>query len=93
MGVRVAAAELAMIIDGTYVTDADRIRLMREIEEQANVEANTTVVAESLQRAPIASASETGQSEQLASDEIRGEGQQIKRIHYQSNKPRNGHFL
>ena len=37
--------------------------------EHDYVETNVEVVAESLQRAPIASASETGHSEKLAGDE------------------------
>ena len=55
-------------IDGTYVTDGERIRVMRAIEEQANVEANTTVVAGSLQRSPIASAEQTVREIELAQD-------------------------
>jgi len=78
-----------MTIDGIYVTDADRIRLISQMEDDARAETTVEVVNHALARETVTAAGTSEHREQLA----KNSGQQVKRIHYSSGKPRNGYFL
>jgi predicted ribosome-associated RNA-binding protein Tma20 len=78
-----------VIIDGIYVTDADRIRLISQMEDDARAQETVEVVNHALTRTPVTAAGTSSSAIKLARDK----GQQVKRIHYGSSKPRNGYFL
>ena len=53
-----------MIIDGIHVTDAERLRAIRVMEDDANVEADCELVQAHLQRTPPDATTESGGEEQ-----------------------------